>query len=153
MIPKQLISYINSGKCFALIGSGPSTPLKYPSWQVLAELAAKLVATTNPAHYDAALVKGLMKAKDYPELFEYAANGLGGADKLAEALSPLFQARGESSQAYQYLARWPFRCYLTTNYDHELKKHLDREDVYFTTLHNSQAELAQITAQSSGLIC
>ena len=152
MIPKKLISYINSGRCFALIGSGPSTPLKYPTWRFLAEHAAQLVSSTTPTYYDAALVRSLLKAKDYPELFEYAANSLGDAAKLADAISPLFQPRGEFSQAYQYLARWPFRCYLTTNYDDELKKHLDREDVYFSTLHNSQADLAQITAQSCGLI-
>ena len=44
-IPRQLLSYLNSGKCFALVGSGLSTGMGYPSWKGLAQAATQLVTS------------------------------------------------------------------------------------------------------------
>ena len=38
MFDKRLIRNINNGRCFVLVGSGPSCEVGYPSWHKLAEL-------------------------------------------------------------------------------------------------------------------
>lgn len=148
-IPRQLLTYLNSGKCFALIGSGLSTALQYPSWWQMAKDATNLIAATDS---EQSTLQQLLDDKDYPEVFERVASRIGGVENLCKALSNTFKARRDRGDAYQYVCRWPFRCYLTTNYDDEIASHLRRINQYFTPLGNSQAELAQVNANTQNRV-
>ena len=57
MIPKQLITQLTSGRCFALIGSGPSIVMGYPSWTKLAQCAIELLPASR--HHPARGVSGI----------------------------------------------------------------------------------------------
>lgn len=151
-IPRQLITYLNSGKCFALVGSGSSTAMGYPSWKGMAEQAIAFTAARRPSSAEGRAFQTLMTKEDYPEIFERAATLLGGVRPLLDQLKKSFAPKLETGKAYEYLARWPFRCYLTTNYDDEIVKHLARIGQHFTSLKNTQAELAQITGDASRLL-
>jgi hypothetical protein len=151
-IPRQLITYLNSGKCFALVGSGPSTAMGYPSWKEMAEQAVAIAGGKTPSPTDARALQSLIAQEDYPEVFERAAHLLGGVQPLLGRLKKSFAPKNEIGKAYEYLARWPFRCYLTTNFDDEIVAHLHRLGQHFTTLRNVQADLAQITSNSSRLL-
>jgi len=145
-IPRQLLTYLNSGKCFALVGSGLSTGMGYPSWNAMAQEAARLVSSDKAEH---ALLTELVGKQDFPEVFERVAGKVGGVAALLDSLKKTFAAKQPNGKSYEYVCRWPVRCYLTTNYDDELLVHLNRIGQHFTTLHNSQHELAQITSDTT----
>ena len=140
MLPPELIRNILSGRCFALVGSGPSCEMGYPSWARLAELIhGELEAAgkiTDPATY-----ADFASRRRYPELFRQAEIDSGGRDRLIALVrkhlvpTPLAQAH-----IYHYLTRWPFACYLTTNYDDELFVHLKRNKHYFKVLQNRRED-------------
>ncbi|RCS47651.1 hypothetical protein DTL42_14105 [Bremerella cremea] len=144
-IPRQLLTYLNSGKCFALIGSGLSTALEYPSWWHMAKDATALLPDSDP---EQTVLTELIGDKDYLEVFERVAGRLGGVSSLLPELKKSFGPKKDRGEAYEIICRWPIRCYLTTNYDDEIDNHLQRLGQHFTLLRNSQAELGQITANS-----
>jgi hypothetical protein len=112
----------------------------YPSWARLAELIhGELEAAgkiTDPATY-----ADFASRRRYPELFRQAEIDSGGRDRLIALVrkhlvpTPLAQAH-----IYHYLTRWPFACYLTTNYDDELFVHLKRNKHYFKVLQNRRED-------------
>jgi hypothetical protein len=59
---------------------------------------------------------------------------------------------GGSDQIYALLADWPFACYLTTNWDDEIEKHLRRIGVYYRTLQNTRDDFSAIRHDASDLI-
>lgn len=149
MIPKQLITQLNSGRCFALVGSGPSTEMGYPSWTQLAQSAVNMLPEDGVDDDTRQVIEELMQDSRYPELFDVVADHLGGMNHLANGLMSTFTSASNRGIAYEYLAKWPIRCYMTTNYDDEIRKHLARSNVYFATLNNSQTDFAQIDAHTS----
>jgi hypothetical protein len=80
MFDKRLIRTINNGRCFVLVGSGPSCEVGYPSWQRLAELTyselTKIGRVSDSKSYEKYLAD-----KKYPELFRQAERDLG--DRIA----------------------------------------------------------------------
>jgi len=68
---------------------------------------------------------------------------------LADRLRPSLKRQLETGHVYEFLARWPIRCYLTTNYDNEIERHLKRIKVNFALLNNSQPDLTQIDAYTN----
>ena len=148
-IPRQLLTYLNSGKCFALIGSGLSTALQYPSWSQMAKDAKNLIPATDSEH---PTLQQLLDDEDYPEVFERVASRIGRIENLCKELNKTFKKRKDHGDAYQHVCRWPFRCYLTTNYDDEIVTHLSHINQYFTPLGNSQADLAQVNANTQNRV-
>jgi hypothetical protein len=118
----------------------------------MAEQAIALVDAKRLSSNDAKAFQMLLSKEDYPEVFERVAGLLGGVQPMLDGLRKTFAPKQNTGKAYEYLARWPFRCYLTTNYDDEISSHLRRLGQHFTTLKNVQADLAQITSDSSRLI-
>lgn len=149
MIPKPLITQLNSGRCFVLIGSGPSTAMGYPSWTKLAEQAVALLPKVGLKGGTHELVSHLMDEWRLPELFDVVADNIGGMHELVNQLRPLLVSRDATGAAYEYLAKWPFRCYLTTNYDDAIEQHLRRLHENYAILNNSQPDLAQIDAHTT----
>ncbi|QDU80496.1 hypothetical protein Pla110_22260 [Polystyrenella longa] len=150
-IPKELIAALNSGQCIAVIGSGPSNELRFPSWKTLAEESVALAKETSKDKFNEDLFRRLIEKEDYPKLFKYAEALLGRSTilkhihkRLTEHTSSL---RGSSlkGEAYTCLASWPFKFYLTTNWDSEISRHLEFETEFFSTLSNSKPELTQLS--------
>ena len=120
MYDQRLIRKINQGRCFAFVGSGPSTEVGYASWGTLAEnVVAELKRIGIPI--ENAAYEKYLAAKQYPELFSQVERDLGSRRELLELLSKLFMPDA-ARQAYTYdlLTHWPFACYLTTNWDDRL---------------------------------
>ena len=110
--PPELLTSINSGRCFALIGSGPSTELGYPSWQKLTEAVFATLESQGISIDRDAYLDSLAK-KRYPELLSQAEFDVGGRRKLVDMLRSLLVPKfGRPGAIYELLARWPFACYL-----------------------------------------
>ena len=137
MIDQQLISSINSGRCFALVGSGPSCEAGYPSWKELSKLAYEALSEKDKVTDHQSYHK-LLNNKRYPELFRQIERDLDDdRAALTELLKPLLLPKqGHHSSLYRLLCKWPFAGYLTTNFDDEIEIHLSRIDEHYQVIRN-----------------
>ncbi len=152
MLDERLVRYINEGRCFALVGAGPSIEKGYPDWYELAQKTYEIVSAkglvTNPGDYEK-----FLKERRYPELFRLAERELGGRGKLIEVIeSILHPASDYRGRLYELLAKWPFACYLTTNYDDELYSYLRDRGIYFQVCNNQKSDFLLVRDNVSNLI-
>ena len=156
MFDSDLIRRINSGRCFVLIGSGPSTEIGYPSWSALAEGIWKKVVKLN-LDADEKSFSRFLDDKSYPEALRQAEidskkNRVDFVNLAHETFNSLRENRDINKPIYDFLAQWPFACYLTTNYDNEIQNSLKRENEYFSVLGNQNQDLANIRDSATHLI-
>ncbi|MHC1765885.1 MAG: SIR2 family protein [Verrucomicrobiia bacterium] len=153
MFDSTLIKKINSGRCFALVGSGPSSEIGYPSWENLARAVWENVLASKP-NADNTSFQRFLEMKDYPACFRQAEVELGNRDSLPALVRTGFKPPSKTvlRPIYEYLSKWPFACYLTTNYDNELQNHLSRGGHHFQVVQNSIADLSLLRDGVSNLI-
>jgi hypothetical protein len=147
IVPKQLISLLNSGRCIAIIGSGPSCDMGYPSWRELAEKCLSH-AREEKFQLDEGQITRLMNKADYPSVFRYLQKSMTRSTLVSFIVSKLI-ATQQDGKAYQLLSQWPFRFYMTTNWDSEIQDHLRKIGHHFTEVSNTHAEITQITDETS----
>ena len=140
MLDKHLIRKINKGRCFILVGSGLSCEVGYPSWHKLAELTYKELTKMGCISDSKSYEKYLAK-KEYPELFRQAERDLGDRNALINLLKPLLNpTEKKQGVLYELISKWPFACYLTTNYDDEIATYLAKSNEHFTVIRNRQQD-------------
>ena len=140
MFDKRLIRNINNGRCFVFVGSGPSCEVGYPSWHKLAELTYEELTKMGRISDSKSYEKYLQKEK-YPELFRQAERDLGNRDALVNLLKPLLtRVKKKQGLLYELISNWPFACYLTTNYDDEIKTYLAKLSEHFTVIRNRKKD-------------
>ena len=138
MVDKELIRKINSGRCLILVGSGPSCEMGYPSWHKLAELTYEELEKRGCVS-DSQSYEKYLEEKKYPELFRQAERDLEDRDTLINLLKTLLNPTVEKrSVLYDLISKWPFACYLTTNYDDEIENHLSKLNEHFEVIRNRQ---------------
>jgi hypothetical protein len=143
MFDPNLISKLNRGTCFALIGSGPSTEMGYTTWRELAVATYEALSNAGKVTDKDSYIKYLSEKK-YAELFRQAERDLGNRETLVQLVRSLFGVKTPRQPAiYNILAGWPVACYLTTNYDDEISAALERLKVYYKTLGNAKSEMAR----------
>ena len=152
MFDERLIRKINNGRCFVLIGSGPSCEVGYPSWQKLAELTYSALKKKGKVS-DQNSYKKYLENKKYPEFFRQAERDLGDRHALVDMIKPLLiPSVRNRSVLYDLLSKWPFACYLTTNYDDEIVNYLSRLNEYFTVIRNRQEDFYSFRDGASYII-
>ena len=153
MIDPRLVEKINSERCFAFVGSGPSSELGYPSWRELAKLLLGDIAAVHP-DYDQRSYEAHLERREFPELFSQAQDDLGGKGQLVNRLKMHLHphASGAESRLYDLLVRWPFACYLTTNWDNELPDRLARAGVNYRQVGNTVNAFQQMRDGTTGLV-
>ncbi len=153
MFDKDLIQKINSGRCFVLVGSGPSCEVGYPSWKKLAELTYKEL-TDKGRVTDHDSYKKYLKAEKYPEFFRQAERDLNDRASLINMIKPLLDPPSKkSSTLYELLSKWPFACYLTTNYDDEIENYLSKFcKQHFSLIRNRKKDFFNIRDSVSHII-
>ena len=144
-----LIKYLQSGKAWVLVGSGPSIAMGYPSWDKLASFAVEL-ATVEQRGYDLNDLNRAMANEDYPLVFQEAKN-IVGAPRLLQHLRERNKPSGKG-KIYELIAQWPIPVYLTTNYDDELQNHLGRLGESYTPHLNSEDHFSLLAQSLSGAI-
>ena len=136
MFDERLIRSINKGRCFLFVGSGHSSELGYPSWQKLAELTYEKLTNMGRVSDTISYEKYLAK-KEYPELFRQAERDLGDRNALVDLLKPLLTISSKNHGVlYELITKWPFACYLTTNYDDEIATYLAKSKEHFKVIRN-----------------
>lgn len=149
-IDRELVRAINSGRCFAFVGAGPSCQVGVPSWSKLAEIAiASLDSSTHQSKIKRC--QKLLAKKDYPAVFSVVEKAIG-LKALLDLIKKTLIASKKDGAVYQHLARWPFAVYLTTNYDDYLATYVRNEQQSFVTKHNTQVDFRVLRADSKGVI-
>lgn len=153
MFDPDLIHKINNGRCFVLIGSGPSSEIGYPSWEKLAKDVWSEVVRVKPIVDQKSFDQFIIR-KDFPAALRQAEFELGNRTALISVIQKVFLPVGRSvvHPIYEYLAKWPFACYLTTNYDNEIQKALKTQNIYFQTVSNTIQDLALLRDGACNLI-
>jgi len=121
LLERGLMDAINTGRCIAVVGSGPSIEMGLPNWRQLAEgLLADMERQGSPSDLKAMMAR--IDSNELPAAFSIAGRVLG--KDMYTALDTVCQCRAPSGRAYRILAGWPFAAYLTTNYDRCLEAHM-----------------------------
>ena len=138
MLDKNLIRKINTGRCLVLVGSGLSCEIGYPSWHRLAEQSYQQLSHSGVPIDDKSYRKYLDNSR-YAELFRQIERDLGGnRQALIDLIQPLLiPSKKKKGMLYELIARWPFACYLTTNYDDEISVALASCQQHFTVIQNA----------------
>ena len=141
MFDRHLIRKINSGRCFALVGSGPSCEAGYPSWSKFAKLTYEELKKRKLAS-DSNSYEKYLSEKKYPEFFRQVERDLGNdREALVHLLKPLLTPISKKhSVLYEFISKWPFACYITTNYDDELENYLAKGREHFSVVRNSHQD-------------
>jgi hypothetical protein len=152
MFDKRLIRTINNGRCFILVGSGPSCEVGYPSWKRLAELTYAEIEKRGSVTDSNSYKKYLVEEK-YPEFFRQAERDLGDRLALVDMIKPLLNPSVKKRGIlYELISKWPFACYLTTNYDDEIASYLSNLQMHFTVIRNRQEDFYSLRDGASHLI-
>ncbi len=80
-IDRDLVRAINSGRCFAIIGSGPSCQMGVPSWKQLAEKAIDKARQTSKVSIVKECLEFLAQ-KNYPKVFSLVEKAIGQKELL-----------------------------------------------------------------------
>jgi hypothetical protein len=152
LIDRDLVRALNSGHCFALIGSGPSCEVGLPSWKQLAVKAVDYAVLMKGESIGQQLAPLLAKnPPDYPRVFEELENTIG-IDPLAAWLNERMRIGVTKGKVYEYIASWPFACYLTTNYDDCLKSALNQIGVAAITKLNRFEDMVLLHSTAKDII-
>jgi hypothetical protein len=152
LIDRDLVRALNSGRCFALIGSGPSCEIGLPSWKTLAIQAVEYAKLIKGESISEQITPLLTKIPpDYPRVFEELALAIG-IGPLAGWLVERMKIGVTKGKIYEYIASWPFACYLTTNYDGCLKDALNQIDIPVVTKLNRQEDMVLLRSDAKDLI-
>ena len=118
MLSEKLIDVINSGESVAIAGSGISIEAGLPSWP---QLLSKLADYFDSRGLDTSRARSLAAKTKFPEAFD----SLSEVSSIEEVHSQVKQLVSQVTTPGQYhkrLADWPFKFYITTNYDCLIEK-------------------------------
>ena len=151
MLHSGLIKAIHSGKCVALVGSGPSCEAGLPSWDQLVSsiLQARLDRFSDEQRE---AVERMRSQREYARALGAIEGCIGRSELLSAARLELAGAVIKDSPIYRTLAKWPFAFYMTTNYDSILQRHLNDAGLYFPFASNDDGVLRAIDAGTKDII-
>ena len=151
----ELLRYILRGDAVLFVGAGASAEMGYPNWKeqvkAVADKLCKEGVELNRKDFDALVVENKL-----PEAFYMLENATGCfRAKLVSALRAVTSPKSpDNDSIYSAVAKWPFSCYVTTNYDDEIEKHLkeNRPNVHFVYLGNGKDDMALLGEDSENMV-
>ncbi|MHB8132043.1 MAG: SIR2 family protein, partial [Mobilitalea sp.] len=118
MLIKDFIDLINHGEAIAIIGSGVSTDAGLPSWWNLFDIIADQIDSSRLSIKSAIDLKNKNKL---PEAFQSLAN-ITTREDIHRKVIDVIKKIQKPGYYHTQMADWPFKFYITTNYDHLLEK-------------------------------
>lgn len=142
MLRKELIDLINKNDVWAFIGSGISIDAGLPSWEKLlisiydgltSESQDNLDSNTNFGKY--------LGNKQFPKCFSLIEKEIG-RSTLEKNIISAFNIRTKNQKLYKIISDFPFKGYITTNYDNILEEILSRQNQHgWITVGNELKEI------------
>lgn len=141
-----ILKQINSGKCFLLVGSGASIDSGYPNWKDLVEQIFNQAKSTLPDDDQKSIINLL--SSPVPENLIKVLDVIEKRNSktfLVDIVKDIFdKIEPKQNDIYSIISQWPINCYLTTNFDNELKNYLDKTGTIFLEKGNSKIDFATI---------
>lgn len=148
---KELIKAINSGKAIIIIGAGPSCESGLPDWYKLAKIIVDenidLIKTNNLQIE----INKLFEEKNYPKIFSKLAVLLT-REKLLQRIKQIIFSGNKPGKIYRFLSSFPFKFYLTTNYDCLLEKAFSEQDLSVDVKSNNLEDFYQLHNSNDNII-
>lgn len=142
---EELIQYLSCGRCIAFIGTGPSCEIGAPSWE---KLCQAIVNDIEQRHRDVSPeMKSAISQKEYPKFFDEVFHKYG-KNYLYDTVKLLLKDSDQKGSIYSQLLDIPFHSYFTTNYDNQIKLHLEYKGKSAISLLNRKVETAKIDLDS-----
>jgi SIR2-like domain len=134
----ELIDYLSKDRCLVFIGSGPSCQVGLPDWRGVALAVLEEVRLKNPKDVDK--YEELFAQQQFLELLGRGWRAFSPSFILS-IVGRVLTDPGTQGPAYEFLARFPFRGYLTTNLDSVLARHFDDAGIAATQFLNTEGDL------------
>ena len=151
----ELLRYILRGDAVLFVGAGASAEMGYPNWRDQAHEVAELLSIDG-VEFDKNDFESLIAENKLPEAFYMLETSKGcSRAKLITALKKVTKAKSPDRDCvYSTIAKWPFSCYVTTNYDDEIAKHLSitKPKTHFVCLGNGKDDMALLGKDSANMI-
>ena len=153
MLRTDFLELVNSGDMWAFIGSGPSIDAGGPSWQLL---LTKTISSLNPDQKKNIVADGIfsssLKSKNFPKCFSRIEHYCG-RDILEGIVKKVISNVNSPGKMVQLLSSWPFKGYITTNYDSLIEKTMQNMgELGWSAAGNSHNEVRQISGNVSNVI-
>lgn len=142
---------INSGDAVCIIGSGASCEMGLPSWKNLADNLKLLLNEHSHNVADQSWLQDKINSKKYATIFSKAWEVFG-AEKVLQFLKSELTTTGSVGRIYRLTANWPFKFYLTTNFDGIYKNYLSTSNFHFSSRSNSELDINSITNKSKNIL-
>jgi hypothetical protein len=149
----DLIDVVNGGEAWALVGSGASTDAGAPGWRRLVESCVDSLDPVPRSEViaDARLADSLSKA-DFPRAFSRI-EAIAGREALEHGVGSALGIPGLSpGPLLRHTAAWPFRGYLTSNYDTLLEHALSTVDRGWIPIGNLGDEIRKLGGGARRLV-
>jgi len=145
MISKTLIDLLNSGDAIAFAGSGISADAGAPSWP---GLFANVARELDAEGCDTAKARDETIPQSLPARFDALAKLTSRAD-IHQRVARLTGSTLRPGDHHRRLADWPFRFFITTNYDHLLER---ASNGNLVPIGNRGNELSKVSAGLKGAV-
>ncbi len=153
MMNQDLVDLVNSGEAWAFVGSGPSIDAGLASWSRATTAVPHHLQDSE--HRDALggsrRWRRALEAGDYPQALQVAED-LVGRPILLRAFAAALGKPGEDAGVYDLLKRWPFKNFVTTNYDSLLFDRTRAVEPTLTLVENSEESFRLITREPENVV-
>jgi hypothetical protein len=140
MLP-ELVDYLSKGPCIVVVGAGLSSEIGLPDWSGLAEDILQELRRVNPRDLDEAELD--FAHNNFPSLLGRAWRGVS-PTFVIDRCKTVLRDTGKSGSGYQFVIKFPFKGYLTTNLEHILARHFSDAGIAVTQLTNTKEDLQQV---------
>lgn len=148
-IEKELLKRIHSGKCVILVGSSASLDAGYLSWR---QMVTYLLDNNKLLFNDDEIINLQKKIDEDTNSLLSVLDALElkiGKQELVNQVKKQFETVSNNYSLIQsIITRWPVPYYLTTNYDSELKKYLQKIDEIFLERNNTEKDFLKLSTTS-----
>jgi len=153
MLRTDFLELVNSGDMWAFIGSGASIDAGGPSWP---SLLTKVMSCLDINHRRKIEKDGIfsssLKSKNFPKCFSRIEHYCG-RSFLEDNVNRCMSKINTPGKMTQLLSSWPFKGYITTNYDMLIEKALQNaSELGWSVVGNSEKEIRQISGNVSNVV-
>jgi NAD-dependent SIR2 family protein deacetylase len=142
MLRKELIDLINKNNVWAFIGSGISIDAGLPSWE---KLLTSIYDSLTPENQDNiksnTYFHKYLGNKQFPKCFSLIEKEIG-RKSLEKKIRAAFSIKKNNQELYKTISDFPFKGYITTNYDNIIEEILSKQNQHgWITVGNELKEI------------
>ena len=155
MLRSDLIELINGGEAWAFVGSGVSVDSNYPSWAgVIEGLLPLMDEEIRKAVESDNRFRVAIKGNDYPRALSCIERLVGKRDWLEAGVAAQLKDSRPSGPLVREIANWPFRGYITTNYDQLIEQALEKDvgELGWMTVGNTEEENRKVSGDTRQIV-